>query len=873
MSLIMITIEAQTVTSWAKLAPLGNNFSNRRDASMVAYNGEIYIVGGYDNIGGGKDFAKYNPQTDQLTNLKAYDYAAANPTNQGMFEVGGKFYTIYSGYLKVYDPASGNWTSTIEQDNYFGLSRVGGGFVIGTAIYFIDELSTMVSYDTVTKTFTKRANKPVANVRGFFAFNIGNKGYLGSGVINSSNSSFFEYDPQADVWIAKANLPKAIHYGVGTSVNGKGYVGLGVSTVTNSNPVANIKWYEYTPASNSWSEKADQSGAGATYSPGITKMGDDIYIYGGGASTSLPYSGLLRKYNTTTNQWTVIKKLGDNRYQTAGAYQNGKIYVASGFDGQGVSPNDIFEYDTNANSWQKKTDFPAYHSQNPMNAAVINDKMYFVGGYNPYNTAQLYSNVVSEYNISTNTWTQKNNFPLRQGYVHTLVYNNELYAFGGMNSGQNSNAVRKYNQAADTWSNLAAAPATMSTYSGAFATVGNDVYYLTLGGYYVNVYRYSLTTNSWVTLATDLNFSNAVGSAIYSRLFGYNNKLYFMTQEGLTGGPSVIREYNTATNQFTNADYFTNVPFMADYQLAVTVPDGVYFGLGVRAEYPSRHVSNSWSKMRFDAGVSTDTGVYQTGLYDDDLGDTNYNPVCSFAVLQGENSTSALYDFKGNLFASVIGNPQSSAGFCMKVNSRALSLPYFTHVENNKRKSYLNKSFIFSTKNSNERVRVYYTNQELQSFVNNFNSTYNTTKTMSDIQIVSYSSYPSIGDFDPLNNAGLLNKNIPYTTAQYGADMYFEFTESLHEGEFYLYLETDVLATNESKTSTMTIYPNPVKDVLRINDNGGIVKNITVYDINGRQIISASKTKEINLNNLPKGNYVIKVESDKEVKSFKIIKD
>jgi len=336
----------------------------------------------------------------------------------------------------------------------------------------------------------------------------------------------------------------------------------------------------------------------------------------------------------------------------------------------------------------------------------------------------------------------------------------------------------------------------------------------------------------------------------------------------------MIKEFNTTTNQFMDADYFSNVPFSANYQLEVAAPDGVYFGFGHRVEYPSRHASNSWSKIRFNADVSTDIGIFQTGFYDDDLGDANYNPVCNFGVnLQGQNSTAALYDFKGNLFVSAIGNQQTSLNICIKVNSRALSSPYFTHVEANKRKTYLNKSYIFSTKNSNEKVRFYYTTQELQAFVNNFNTTYNTTKTINDIKMVTYNTYPATSDFDPLNNAGLLNKNVSYTTGQYGADLYFESTDTLHDGELYAYLETDVLETGESSVHSLNIYPNPVKDILHVTLNNSGLKSVTIYDLNGRQVSVTKGNNDVDVSQLPKGNYVVRVESDKEVKSFKIIKN
>ena len=877
LSLMMVVGQSQTLTSWAKKASLGNNFANRIDANMLAYNGEIYIMGGYDNIGGGKDFAKYNPQTDKLTHLKSFDYASVNTTYQGMFEVGGKFYAIYGGYLKVYDSSTGNWTSSLEQDNFYGLLRVGGGFVIGTTIYFIDELSTMVAYDTITKTFSKKANKPIANLRGFFSFSIDGKGYMGGGFATSSSVAFYEYDPQSNSWVSKAAMPKSFNYGVGATVNGKGYAGLG-TTVINSTTSTNLKWYEFTPLSNSWIEKSDQNViGGATYNASTAVIGNDVYVYGGGGyanssgSSTQPYSGLLRKYNTTSNQWSVIRKLGDNRYQTAGVYQNGKIFVANGFDGYGVSPNDIFEYDTAANTWQKKTDFPSYHIQNPMNAAIVNDKMYFVGGYRGNVNTQLYSNVVSEYNITTNTWTQKNNFPYTGGYIFTTVYNNEIYAFGGMNSGQNTVAVRKYNQNNDTWTAQASSPVSMSTFDGVFTVLGSDVYFMKLDGNNGSIYRYSLSGNTWVTVATNVPIGSGIASAIHLKFFSYNNKLYIMIPVEVG---SLIKEYNTSTNQFADADYFSNVPFNAQYQLSVNVPDGVYFGFGVRTEYPSRHVSNSWTKLRFNAQVATDTGVFQTGVYDDEVGDMNYNPVCSMGTsLIGLNANGNLYDDKGNLFASLINQTGQESGLCIKVESRSSTSSYYTHVENNKRKTYLNKGFNISAKNSNAKVRFYYTTQELQSFVTSYNMLYATSKTINDIRMI-HSYLPSnVIDFNPLNNSLSTFVTYPaFTLQNYGSDKYFETTAVL-QGELYLYLESEVLAINEASKNAMSIYPNPVKDILNVQNNGEEIKAIKIYDVSGKQLMSKVAQKEINLSHLQKGVYLVTVETNSQVKNFKIIKE
>ncbi|TDX83113.1 T9SS type A sorting domain-containing protein [Epilithonimonas xixisoli] len=83
------------------------------------------------------------------------------------------------------------------------------------------------------------------------------------------------------------------------------------------------------------------------------------------------------------------------------------------------------------------------------------------------------------------------------------------------------------------------------------------------------------------------------------------------------------------------------------------------------------------------------------------------------------------------------------------------------------------------------------------------------------------------------------------------------------------------LSTNESltKLNKISIYPNPVKDILHIQNNGESVKTITIYDASGRQMLTKKAAKEINVSKLQKGAYVVTLETDKEVKSFKIIKE
>ncbi|MVO08879.1 T9SS type A sorting domain-containing protein [Flavobacterium sp. TP390] len=86
------------------------------------------------------------------------------------------------------------------------------------------------------------------------------------------------------------------------------------------------------------------------------------------------------------------------------------------------------------------------------------------------------------------------------------------------------------------------------------------------------------------------------------------------------------------------------------------------------------------------------------------------------------------------------------------------------------------------------------------------------------------------------------------------------------------------LSTDDFEFSKQfTVYPNPVKDVLNIQNNEGItVKKYTILDVNGRILINQSKeiqNNSINFSSLSNGTYFIQIETEKGLVTKKIIKE
>jgi len=106
------------------------------------------------------------------------------------------------------------------------------------------------------------------------------------------------------------------------------------------------------------------------------------------------------------------------------------------------------------------------------------------------------------------------------------------------------------------------------------------------------------------------------------------------------------------------------------------------------------------------------------------------------------------------------------------------------------------------------------------------------------------------------------------------AKIYFDYNHPIVTNTYTTTVQ-NVLGTSEisNDKADLTIYPNPVKEVLNIQSKNQIVK-AEIYDTNGRILISASlKGNSINVSELSKGNYIIKLSSKDKTSVHKFIKN
>jgi hypothetical protein len=110
-----------------------------------------------------------------------------------------------------------------------------------------------------------------------------------------------------------------------------------------------------------------------------------------------------------------------------------------------------------------------------------------------------------------------------------------------------------------------------------------------------------------------------------------------------------------------------------------------------------------------------------------------------------------------------------------------------------------------------------------------------------------------------------INKVLGYTNSKYGGTT------------TYNYNNTIVLATekNEIAKATISVFPNPTKDVLTIqNTSNNAIDKVIVTDVSGKIILQQNQnTNQVDVQNLVKGIYFIQAFSGERMFTSKFIKE
>jgi gliding motility-associated-like protein len=275
------------------------------------------------------------------------------------FSIGSKGYMCmgvdqnYTSYndLWEYDPVKDTWTekqSCPAPARYAGTSFVIGGqaYICFGATNSYNFYNDLWMYDQATDTWAQKKSFPGIVKYGASAFTIASKGYVGTGNQGSATgpftNEFWEYDPATDNWTKKADLPGPTRYGsIGLTIGNRGFMGMGGRKDQNIYTLFN-DWYEYLPASDKWIKKADIPTPGISY-PARFSIGGNGYIGAGNSS-----SGALNdfwQYSPATDSWTQVASFkGNERYVTGSFGIGDKGYTGIGLGSNSSYCKDFWEY-------------------------------------------------------------------------------------------------------------------------------------------------------------------------------------------------------------------------------------------------------------------------------------------------------------------------------------------------------------------------------------------------------------------------------------------------------------------------------------------------------------------------------------------------
>lgn len=304
-------------------------------------------------------------------------------------------------------------------------------------------------------------------------FSIGSKGYVGTGCAGGSNcwaTDFWEYDPATNSWTQKANFPGLARVGaVGFSIGSKGYLGTG----SIGYPYTALgDFWEYDPVLNTWTQKANFGGGAREFAAGFS-VGGKGYIGTGRVGYLGAYKKDLWEYNPATNAWIQKSDFIASRYAAVAFSIGNKAYLGKGTN-SGYFYDDFYEYDPATNNWTTKASFTLAATH--LVGFSIGNKGYMGTGELPVGS----SNEFWQYDPGLNTW-KKLSFPgiPRSRAIGFVIGSKGYLGLGSSESGID-NELWEFNSdvniAWSTGSTLQAIPVSSSGNYSVNITAGNGCY-------------------------------------------------------------------------------------------------------------------------------------------------------------------------------------------------------------------------------------------------------------------------------------------------------------------------------------------------------------------------------------------------------------
>lgn len=225
------------------------------------------------------------------------------------------------------------------------------------------------------------------------AISIGTKGYMGLGHYNGNGINYimndwWEFDPATNSWTQKMDYP------AGNNVGDYGVISFGMAEVgyVGSGQIFGTQFFKFDPTTNQWTQMA---------SPSISHSNSQCFVIDNKAYCMNAGGDAMYSYNTDLDSWSVeaIRPFLLNYWNSCFTV-DGIGYVKTG--------QSLWQYKATTQQWLQRAPFPGLATGGSV-SFVQNGKAYILTGY-----AGALSQVQSEvweYDPLTNLWTQFADFP------------------------------------------------------------------------------------------------------------------------------------------------------------------------------------------------------------------------------------------------------------------------------------------------------------------------------------------------------------------------------------------------------------------------------------------------------------------------------
>jgi len=260
---------------------------------------------------------------------------------------------------------------------------------------------------------------------------------------------FWAYNPKTDSWSRLKGNPVPVQHAAAAAIGKKFYLFGGFRLPD----TGKIGWYPedkawvYDTETQDWSELPPMPtprGAEAA-----VPVGNKIYVVGGakipsgielpdGLSPRGPVEilGTTEMFDTETNTWTALQPMTLPRNHHDIAYLDGKLYAIGGMVGScfpsgwasNVSMNEV--YDIATDTWSTSAPMPTARSG--IGAAVIDGKIYVIGGEGWVDESGRVVRTNEAYDPKSDRWVEETPMPIARHGFAKGVLDSKIYVVSGV---------------------------------------------------------------------------------------------------------------------------------------------------------------------------------------------------------------------------------------------------------------------------------------------------------------------------------------------------------------------------------------------------------------------------------------------------------